>query len=103
MAKSKISEKELKSIFSRAHYLATQMIYQANTRKDKAKGDPKVGGHASGSSSALHILGTLHLFVKKGYDHICNKPHASPADHTFWIISIILMAVNSPLKKKIRR
>ncbi len=83
MAKTKVSEKALNSIFKRAHYLATQMIYQANNRKDKAKGDPKVGGHASGSSSALHILGTLHLFVKNGYDHICNKPHASPADHAF--------------------
>jgi pyruvate dehydrogenase E1 component len=83
MSPAKVSEKDLKSIFSRAHYLATQMIYQANNRKDKAKGDPKVGGHASGSSSALHILGALHLFVKKGYDHICNKPHASPADHAF--------------------
>ncbi len=83
MAKASVSSKALNSIFSRAHYLATQMIYQANNRKDKAKGDPKVGGHASGSSSALHILGTLHLFVKNGYDHICNKPHASPADHAF--------------------
>ncbi len=83
MAKAKVAAPELNNIFSRAHYLATQMIYQANNRKDKAKGDPKVGGHASGSSSALHILGTLHLFVKKGYDHICNKPHASPADHAF--------------------
>lgn len=83
MAKATLSAQELNSIFSRAHYLATQMIYQANHRKDKAKGDPKVGGHASGSSSALHIVGTLHMFVKKGYDHICNKPHASPADHAF--------------------
>lgn len=83
MSKVKVSQSELDNIFSRAHYLATQMIYQANNRKDKAKGDPKVGGHASGSSSALHILGTLHLFTKKGYDHICNKPHASPADHAF--------------------
>ena len=71
------------SIFSRAHYLATQMIYQANIRKNKNKGDPKVGGHASASSSALHILGVLHLFVRKGHDFICNKPHASPTDHAF--------------------
>ncbi len=83
MSKPKVSQKELDTVFSRAHYLATQMIYQANHRSDKEKGDPKVGGHASGSSSALHILGTLHLLVKKGYDHICNKPHASPADHAF--------------------
>ncbi|MCB0376895.1 MAG: pyruvate dehydrogenase [Bdellovibrionales bacterium] len=59
------------------------MIFQANVRKDKAKGDPKVGGHSSASSSALHILGTLHLLVKTGFDHIANKPHASPADHSF--------------------
>jgi pyruvate dehydrogenase E1 component len=73
----------LDSICSRAHYLANQMIYQANTRKDKLPGDPKVGGHSSASSSALHILGALHLVVKTGYDHIANKPHASPADHSF--------------------
>lgn len=83
MTKAKVSRQELDRIFLRAHYLAIQMIYQANHRKDKMKGDPKVGGHASGSSSALHILGALHLFVKNGYDHICNKPHASPADHAF--------------------
>ena len=81
--KNKISGTQIDSIFSRAHYLSTQMIYQANIRKDKKKGDPKVGGHASASSSALHILGALHLFVRKGYDFICNKPHASPTDHAF--------------------
>ncbi len=81
--KDKISKTQRDAIFSRAHYLATQMIYQANIRKDKNKGDPKVGGHASASSSALHILGSLHLFVRKGYDFICNKPHASPTDHAF--------------------
>ena len=81
--KDKVSKTEIDSIFSRAHYLATQMIYQANIRKDKNKGDPKVGGHASASSSALHILGALHLFIRKGYDFICNKPHASPTDHAF--------------------
>ena len=81
--KDKISGIGMDSVFSRAHYLSTQMIYQANIRKDKNKGDPKVGGHASASSSALHILGVLHLFIRKGYDFICNKPHASPADHAF--------------------
>ena len=54
----------------------------ANNRKDKEKGDPKVGGHSSASSGALHMLTALHLFVKTGFDHICNKPHASPADHS---------------------
>lgn len=77
------SPKTLDKIFRRAHYLATQMIYQANHRTNVEKGDPKVGGHASASSSALHILGTLHLFAKSGFDHIANKPHASPTDHAF--------------------
>ncbi|MCB0363776.1 MAG: pyruvate dehydrogenase [Bdellovibrionaceae bacterium] len=59
------------------------MIYIANHRSDKAKGDPKVGGHPAACSSALHILGALHLVVKSGYDHIANKPHASPTDHAY--------------------
>lgn len=78
-----VSPKTLDSIFRRAHYLAMQMIFQANHRTNKEKGDPKVGGHSSASSSALHILGTLHLFSKSGFDHISNKPHASPTDHAF--------------------
>ncbi|MCB0415474.1 MAG: pyruvate dehydrogenase, partial [Bdellovibrionales bacterium] len=57
------------------------MIYQANHRADVEKGDPKVGGHPAASASALHILAALHLIVKTGFDHIANKPHASPADH----------------------
>lgn len=73
----------LESIARRAHYLATQMIYQANHRTDKEKGDPKVGGHMSGSSSSLHIMGALHLVVKSGFDHVANKPHASPTDHAY--------------------
>lgn len=81
----------LSSIFKRAHYLANQMIYQANHRKDKEKGDPKVGGHSSASASALHILGTLHLITKTGFDHIANKPHASPADHAFnYLLDLLL-------------
>lgn len=101
MSKAKVSAKELETIFSRAHYLATQMIYQANNRKDKVKGDPKVGGHASGSSSALHILGTLHLFVKKGYDHISNKPHASPADHAFnYLLDLLFDADGTKLTQQ---
>ncbi len=71
------------SIIRRAHYLANQMIYQANNRKDKEKGDPKIGGHSSGSSSSIHILGALYLLSKNSFDHIANKPHASPADHSF--------------------
>ena len=71
------------SIVSRAHYLANQMIYLANHRTNKQDGDPKVGGHSSGSTSVLHIMGALHLFCKTGFDYIANKPHASPTDHAY--------------------
>jgi pyruvate dehydrogenase E1 component len=77
------SRSVLDKIVTRAHYLATQMIAQANNRSDKAKGDPKIGGHSSASASALHIMGALHLLVKSGFDHIANKPHASPTDHSY--------------------
>ena len=73
----------LDKIAKRAHYLATQMIYQANHRTDKEKGDPKIGGHPAGSASTLHIMGALHLMVKSGFDFIANKPHASPTDHSY--------------------
>lgn len=73
----------LEKIAKRAHYLATRMVYEANHRSDKEKGDPKIGGHVSASASALHIMGALHLLVKSGFDHIANKPHASPTDHSY--------------------
>ena len=73
----------IENIITRAHYLANQMVYVANHRKNKAKGDPKVGGHASASCSSIHLLGVIHLLLKNGYDHIANKPHASPADHSY--------------------
>ncbi len=80
-----------KSILKRAHYLANQMIFSANYEREKSKGDPKVGGHSSGSSSALHIMGALHLYVKSSFDHIANKPHASPADHAFnYLLDLLL-------------
>ncbi|MAV91008.1 MAG: pyruvate dehydrogenase [Bdellovibrionaceae bacterium] len=67
------------------------MIYTANHRDNVEKGDPKVGGHASASSSALHILGALHLVVKSGFDHIANKPHASPTDHSYnYLLNLLL-------------
>ncbi len=91
------SRDTLESIARRAHYFATQMIYQANNRTDKEKGDPKIGGHASGSASALHIMGALHLIVKSGFDHIANKPHASPTDHSYnYLLDLFL---NSDLSK----
>lgn len=73
----------LEAIAKRAHYLATRMIFEANHRPDKQKGDPKIGGHMSASASALHIMGAIHLIVKSGFDHIANKPHASPTDHAY--------------------
>lgn len=73
----------LNTIARRAHYMANKMIHIANNRDNVEKGDPKIGGHSSASSSALHILGALHLAAKSGFDHICNKPHASPADHAY--------------------
>ena len=87
----KPDKQTLDTILKRAHYLTNQMIFQANNRSDKEKGDPKVGGHSSASSSSLHILGTLHLLIKSGFDHIANKPHASPADHAFnYLLNLFL-------------
>lgn len=83
MSQYKKHQVVLNSIATRAHYLATQMIYQANHRADKEKGDPKIGGHPAASASSLHIMGALHLLVKSGFDHIANKPHASPTDHAY--------------------
>ncbi len=83
--------KILNSISKRALYYATQMIAIANTRADKEKGDPKIGGHPAASSSALHILGALHLYVKSGFDHMAVKPHASPADHSYnYLLDLLL-------------
>ncbi|MEQ1875779.1 MAG: hypothetical protein ABL958_03975, partial [Bdellovibrionia bacterium] len=81
----------LTNIARRALYLATQMIHRANTRTDKEKGDPKVGGHQSASASSLHILGALHLVVQTGFDHLAIKPHASPANHAYnYLLNLFL-------------
>src|ERR1700733_12746988 len=82
MAKA-LDTEVLNKIAKRAHYLANKMIALANSRDNVEKGDPKIGGHSSASSSALHVLGALHLVMKTGYDWIANKPHASPADHSY--------------------
>lgn len=90
----------LDNIAKRAHYLATQMIFQANIR-EKSKGDPKIGGHQSASASALHIMGALHLIVKSGYDHIANKPHASPTDHSYnYLLDLFLKSDLSKLSEE---
>ena len=79
---SKVSKELLDSILSRVQAHAMSMINIANNRDDVQKGDPKVGGHPSASSSALHVLGMLHLVERRPEDFIANKPHASPTDHS---------------------
>jgi len=79
----KVRKEVLDRICSRVHYLTTQMIYLANHREDKEKGDPKVGGHPAACASSLHITGALHLVAKSGFDFIANKPHAAPVDHSY--------------------
>src|SRR5262245_1095253 len=59
------------------------LIWEANHRKDKRPGDPKVGGHPAACASSLHILGALHLAVREVADYVCCKPHASPVDHAY--------------------
>ncbi len=98
VTKIKYNLETINKICSRAHYLATQMIHLANTRKNKEKGDPKVGGHASASASCLHVLGALHLVVKSGYDFFANKPHASPSDHSYnYLLDLFLNEDKSKL------
>ena len=95
MASKKVDFKTLENIALRAQYLLVQMIYLANNRSDKEKGDPKVGGHAAACSSALHIMGALHLVAKSGFDFIANKPHASPADHAYnYLLDLLLDSIN---------
>lgn len=95
-----LNKDTLDNIAKRAHYLATQMIFQANIR-EKDKGDPKVGGHQSASASALHIMGALHLIVKSGFDHIANKPHASPTDHSYnYLLDLFLKSDLSKLSEE---
>ncbi|HEX6883076.1 MAG TPA: pyruvate dehydrogenase [Planctomycetota bacterium] len=71
----------LARICERAFAQMVHMIWEANHRKDKRPGDPKVGGHPAACASSLHILGALHLAVREVEDYVCCKPHASPVDH----------------------
>jgi pyruvate dehydrogenase E1 component len=96
------NEKDLKDVLeaicARVLYMTTQMIYLANHRDDKEKGDPKVGGHPAACSSSLHITGALHLLVKSGFDFIANKPHAAPVDHTYnYILDLLYKNQNEKL------
>ncbi|MEZ4814283.1 MAG: pyruvate dehydrogenase [Bdellovibrionota bacterium] len=80
---TQLSHELIEKILLRAQAHAMAMIYIANTRDDVQRGDPKVGGHPSATSSALHLLGLLHLVEKRPEDFMAVKPHASPADHSF--------------------
>jgi pyruvate dehydrogenase E1 component len=71
----------LHRIAERAFAQLVHMIWEANHRKDKRSGDPKVGGHPAACASSLHILSALHLVVREVDDFVCCKPHASPVDH----------------------
>ena len=73
----------IESICERAFAQTIAMIHVANSRKDKRRGDPKVGGHPASCASSLHILGTLHLVARNAHDFYCAKPHAAPLDHSF--------------------
>lgn len=86
------SQREILEILvRRAHYLMIQMIHLANHRSDKAKGDPKVGGHPAACASCVHILGALHLVVRTGFDQLAIKPHASPCDHSYhYLLNLML-------------
>jgi len=79
---SLVSTATLERIMKVIQAHAMTMIYLANHRDNAQKGDPKVGGHPSACSSALHILSTLHLTVRNPQDYMAVKPHASPTDHT---------------------
>ncbi len=73
----------LESIVGRAFAQTMAMIHLANHRKDKRRGDPKVGGHPASCASSAHVLGALHLVAREVHDYVCCKPHAAPLDHAY--------------------
>ena len=91
----------IQSIVNGVHYLLNQMIVTANSRTNAHKGDPKIGGHSSASTSALHILGALHLVVRNGWDWMAHKPHASPTDHAYhYLLNLFLDQKGKPFQLK---
>ena len=71
----------LHHIAQRALAWTVRMIWDANHRKDKVSGDPKVGGHPASCASSLHLATALHLVARRGADFYCAKPHLAPLDH----------------------
>ena len=83
-------------IAKRALYYSTQMIHLANNRDDAEKGDPKVGGHPAACASSTHLLGALHLHVRRPEDFIAVKPHASPMDHAYGHLLEVFFHAHGP-------
>ena len=71
----------LNQIAERALAWTVRMIWDANNRKDKVHGDPKVGGHPASCASSLHLATALHMVARQGTDFYCAKPHLAPLDH----------------------
>jgi pyruvate dehydrogenase E1 component len=71
----------LNAIAERALAWTVRMIWDANNRKDKVHGDPKVGGHPASCASSLHLATALHMVARQGTDFYCAKPHLAPLDH----------------------
>ena len=71
----------LNQIAERALAWTVRMIWDANNRKDKVHGDPKVGGHPASCASSLHLATALHMVARRGTDFYCAKPHLAPLDH----------------------
>lgn len=81
-AVKKPTESELiANVANRVLAYATKLIVDANHRKDKEEGDPKVGGHPAACASCVHIMSALHLGARSPADVLVNKPHGSPIDH----------------------
>lgn len=80
-ASPKLDLDTLNRITDRAFYMALEMIDAANSRPEKEKAEPKVGGHPSACASSQHILTAIHLVLRKPEDYFAFKPHLSPMDH----------------------
>ena len=48
-----------------------------------APATPRSAVTPAACASSLHILGALHLAVRRSVDYVCCKPHAAPMDHSF--------------------
>ncbi len=93
----------LNSIVDRAYYMALEMIDIANNRVVKEKGEPKVGGHPSACASSKHILGAIHLLLRKPEDYFACKPHVSPMDHAYnYLLHNMRLTDGTPLSAEER-